>query len=142
VADRIHGLDVLVQQFKLSEEGLKIKQRGRTLLADMKQAHLNWRIRMSNVVQGHEKIEDIATIRNHHVCGLGKWRDSDGKHYDHLPEMGALDRMHEQFHHCVAEAVEAHNTGDFDRANQLMLDVEMLSQQVVEQLEKIEAKIH
>ena len=141
VSSKMHALDHLVRQFQLSDDGKRAATYGRSILADMKQAHLNWRIRMSNVIMGDEKISDIATVRNHHVCGLGKWRDGEGRRFEHLPEMQVLDAAHERFHQLVARAVEVSNAGDFRAANAMMAEVEVLSSEVVGHLERLEASI-
>jgi methyl-accepting chemotaxis protein len=141
VAAQMHGLDSIVRQFKLSHAGTAVASNGRSILADMKQAHLNWRVRIANVIQGYESNVDINTVKNHHICGLGKWRDSEGRSFDHLPEMKALDLAHEKFHLIVAEAVIAGSEGLCDDANLLLLQVEKMSEEVVELLGKLEAAI-
>jgi methyl-accepting chemotaxis protein len=138
VASQMNNLNAMVQLFQLSSEGQRIAEQGRSFLADMKQAHLNWRIRMNNVIQGNETITDTTTIKNHHLCALGKWRDSEGRKFDYLPEMQALDVAHEKFHKFVAEAVETANRKDFDQANAMMLTINDMSQQVVNILEALE----
>jgi hypothetical protein len=141
VMNKMHSLDDMVKQFQLSSDGKFISQNGRTLLADMKQAHLNWRIRMANVIMGNESIEDTSGIKNHQVCGLGKWRNGEGRQFEHLSEMRALDIAHEQFHTLVAEAVVLANGGDCKRANELMKQVEDLSATVVGHLDDLERAI-
>jgi methyl-accepting chemotaxis protein len=138
VANQMGNLDTMVQLFQLSNDGKRIAQQGRTILADMKQAHLNWRIRMNNVIQGNEKIADVSTVKNHHLCGLGKWRDGEGRKFDYLPEMKALDAAHEAFHLLVAEAVETANRQDYDKANEMAKQINQQSQQVVGLLDDLE----
>jgi methyl-accepting chemotaxis protein len=141
VAQKMHILSQLVTQFQLSDAGKEITHTGRSLLADMKQAHLNWLIRMSNVVNGYETINDVTTVRNHHICGLGKWRDSTGKSFEHLPQMKRLDDAHARFHQLVGDAVDAANRQDCHCANAKMLEVEALSTEVVSILEELENSI-
>jgi methyl-accepting chemotaxis protein len=141
VADKMHGLDDLLHKFQLSTSGQKIARSGRSLLADIKQGHLNWVIRINNVVQGLEKISDISTIANPHLCGLGKWRDTEGRNFDQLPEMQKLDVLHTEFHKIVAEAVDFANTGNMDAANSLMAQVDLMSQEIVQLLESLEKSI-
>lgn len=142
VAEQMRHLDSVVRNFTLSEEGKRIAKESRSPLADMKQAHLNWRIRMANVVSGYEKITDIASIKNHHICGLGKWRDSDGRRFDHLPEMKVLDQAHEAFHALVAEAVELSSNGNCEGAFALMEKVDQMSAEVVGLLENLERSMN
>jgi methyl-accepting chemotaxis protein len=141
MTQKMQGLDQLVKQFQLSNDGKQISHQGRTLLADMKQAHLNWRIRMANVIMGNENIDDIGSVKNHHACGLGKWRNGEGKQFEHLSEMRVLDEAHAQFHALVAEAVTLSNNGNCKSANELMAQVEELSAKVVGYLDNLEKAI-
>jgi methyl-accepting chemotaxis protein len=141
VASQMQGLDSIVRQFTLSSHGQAVERTGRTLLADMKQAHLNWNIRMSNVVHGHEKIADVSSVRNHQICGLGKWRNGAGRQFEHLPEMKQLDETHAKFHALVGEAVEAAHQEQYEIANERMKEVDSLSAEVVSLLEKLEIAI-
>lgn len=138
VADQMDGLNRIIKQFTLSDYGNQIQLAGRSLLADMKQAHLNWRIRMSNVVQGYATITDVNSVRNHHLCGLGKWRDSEGKSYDHLPEMQLLDKLHAEFHNMLADAIESSKRGECDLANETLARVDDMSDEIVNLLTRIE----
>lgn len=138
VVERVSALDTLVKQFNLSKQGQQIAHNGRSILANMKQAHLNWRIRMSNVILGHEVIDDVSSVRNHHICGLGQWRDQDGRAFDHLPEMQRLDEAHHRFHHLVADVVAMANSGDCDGAIAQLDTIDHASEQVVILLEALE----
>ncbi len=135
---QMQSLDTMLRQFGLSKQGQQVAKIGRTPLAEMKQAHLNWRIRMANVILGHETITDTATVKNHHLCGLGKWRDSEGRSFEHLPEINALDSAHQKFHALVAQAIETANNGDRDEAVSMLAHTDELSAEVVGLLERLE----
>ncbi len=138
VSTRMQGLDSLVRQFSLSKQGKHVSDVGRSPLADMKQAHLNWRIRMGNVILGHEVIKDVSTVKNHHLCGLGKWRDSEGRRFEHLPEIKALDDAHQRFHALVANAIETTNRNNRDEAIAMLARIDVMSDEVVRLLENLE----
>ena len=141
VSDRMHELDHLIGYFELGAEAQQVAKNGRTPLAAMKQAHLNWRMRIANVLSGHETIADIATVRSHHACALGQWRDSEGRVLDHLPEMREMDQEHERFHQLVATAVEHAQRKDFRKVDDIMLEVEVLSTHIVQLLDNLEKKM-
>jgi methyl-accepting chemotaxis protein len=141
VAEQMHHLDSVVRNFTLSEEGKRVARHARSPLADMKQAHLNWRVRMANVIQGYETITDTASIKNHHICGLGQWRDSEGHQFDSLAEMHALDQAHEKFHALVAQAVELSNAGNLAAAYDLMDEIDQMSSEVVELITQLEHRM-
>lgn len=141
VASQMNKLNTIMQQFQLSDDGKRVSKQGRTLLADMKQAHLNWGIRMSNVIQGYETITDITTVKNHHLCSLGHWRNDEGRGFEQLSVMKDLDIAHEKFHLLVAEAIETSNRQDYDKANALMLQINVQSAEVVALLDQLEMAI-
>lgn len=141
VADQVKQLDQLVASFELSQEGELVRKRGRTPLAEYKQAHFNWRIRMGNVISGVEEIKDISTVKDHHLCGLGKWRDTDGVKLNQFPEMAQLDETHTAFHQTVAEVIELKNQGREFEAIAKMKDIESLSTELVNLLTDLEKHI-
>jgi methyl-accepting chemotaxis protein len=141
VAEQIESLYGILQHFKLSKAGQETARFGSGPLEEMKQSHLNWTIRVGNVIQGLEKITDINSLGNHHLCGLGKWRNSVGLQYAHFPEVQELDVMHADFHKAVAESVQLVNEGRVVEAQRQMLIVEALSGRVVDQLTLIEQVI-
>lgn len=142
VSEQMHSLDQLIKQFTLSQTGKKVAAQGRTLLADMKQAHLNWRIRFANIIWGFEKVADVEAVRNEHLCDLGAWRDgSHGVAYAHLPAMQALDKAHEDFHHLVGDALQTVNMVDGVISMALCSKIDAKSAEIVRILDELEAQI-
>lgn len=141
VSEQMQGLDAIVQSFALSASGKRIAQQGRSLLADMKQAHLNWRVRMSDVIFGNETIHQVDEVRNHQLCELGQWRNVQGQVLGGLPEIQHFDRIHEVFHQTVADAIALANVRDFDGANAKMREIEQQSNEIVASLDLIEARL-
>jgi methyl-accepting chemotaxis protein len=138
VKERIYELDHLIGHFELGKDAQAVAKFGRSPLAEMKQAHLNWRMRIANVLSGYETVADVNHVRNHHLCELGKWRDSNGHELDHLPQMRELDTAHEQFHQLVAQAVEAAQVKHFREVDRIMLEVDVLSEKIVTMLTALE----
>lgn len=141
VADQMIQLDGVLRQFSLSETGQEIAKYARSPLADMKQVHLNWRVRMSNVIHGYEDIDDIALAGNHHLCTLGQWRDNEGHQLDHFPEMAQLDESHARFHQLIAQALTLAKSDQIEAAYELMDQVDQLSAEVVAFIEQVEERI-
>ncbi len=142
VAEQADYMNKLSATFSLSPEGQEVSRKGRSPLAEYKQAHFNWRIRIANVVSGVEQIDDVESVRNHHLCALGEWRDTEGQAYNHLPQMGRLDLVHEEFHQKIAQAIEYKNSGDTESAYVLLPEIDRLSEQVVQCIEEIEQSIY
>jgi methyl-accepting chemotaxis protein len=138
---QMQGLGKLVSTFKLSKQGQLVSKQGRTLLSDMKQAHLNWRIKMVNFLEGYDKSVDPKVVGDFTACALGKWRSSTGVSFEHLPELDHLDSAHRTFHQKVSELVDLHLAGDVEKAYAGLPEIDLLSESVVELLTKLEQAI-
>ena len=92
-------------------------------------------------MQGLESITDTALVKNHHICGLGQWRDSEGHQFDSLAEMQTLDDAHERYHALVAQVIELANAENLEAAYALMEDADKMSTEVVELMSKLEYRI-
>jgi methyl-accepting chemotaxis protein len=141
VSGNMNELNKLVAQFQLSPEAQKITHTGRSKLAEMKQEHLNWRLRIANILSGYEKNVNVADVANHHICGLGKWRNSEGKRYDSLPIMQELDSAHAEFHQIVAKTVTFALAQDFKSVDKMMHPITALSDHIVGLLTQLEQQI-
>jgi methyl-accepting chemotaxis protein len=134
-------LSKLVGTFKLNRSGQHIAKVGRTLLSDMKQAHLNWRIKMVNYLEGYDKTVDPKIVGDFTVCALGKWRSSEGVAYEGLVEIDHLDAAHKIFHQKVSELVNLYLEGKVEQAYSGLTQLDYLSEDVVELLTKLELAI-
>jgi methyl-accepting chemotaxis protein len=141
VSESMTDLNRLISQFQLSRDAQQVAKIGRSPLADMKQAHLSWRLRIANVLSGLDKKVTPAEAGNHNACGLGKWRNGAGKRYESLPIMRTLDETHAAFHQTVAKAVEAALKKDYNGVDALMPCIEAQSKTLVELLTQLEEQM-
>jgi methyl-accepting chemotaxis protein len=141
VKQQMEVLSKLVATFKLSKQGQDVSKVGRTLLSDMKQAHLNWRIKMVNFLEGYDKTVDPNIVGDFTACALGKWRSSTGAAYESLPEMNRLDVAHRLFHQQVSKLVDLYLVGKVEEAYSGLSDIDQLSENVVDLLTHLEYAI-
>lgn len=81
---------------------------------------------------------DPTNMPTHHTCRFGKWYDNEGKQIcGHLSSYKAIDAPHERIHSIAKEAVAAANSGDINRANKLMQDVEAVSHSIMNGLDSV-----
>ena len=122
------------------QEGVKtFKTRSTDLLIlDIaKNDHRLFVSKTKSAVQGDVKM-DSTTMANHHQCRFGKWYDNLGKvKCGHLSSYRAIDAPHERIHAIAKDAVIAAQSGDADKAQRLMGEVDNLSHQVVDLLSQI-----
>lgn len=82
-------------------------------------------------------------LDDHTECTMGQWYYSRGKaDFGALPEFTAIEQPHQKIHQLVHQAVAAYNRGDRDTAARLATEVEQLSHQIVDALNKLEQKIN
>ncbi len=158
IANNIHGINEVILKTrdfahtsageagelgKLAEdlqEGVKaFKTRSTDLLIlDIaKNDHRLFVSKTKSAVQGDVNM-DSAAMANHHQCRFGKWYDSLGKaKCGHLSSYRAIDAPHERIHALAKDAVIAAQSGDADKAQRLMGEVDNLSHQVVDLLSQI-----
>ncbi len=104
-----------------------------------KGAHLAWKKRLRAHLNGRERIE-VDTLLCHSHCALGRWYYTEGMfRYRHIPEMHQLETPHQELHRKVAKAIELAGQNRTGEAEELMLDVEFLSVEIVRLLETIES---
>jgi methyl-accepting chemotaxis protein len=81
---------------------------------------------------------DQSSLPTHHTCRFGKWYDNEGKRIcGDLNSFKSIDAPHERIHSLSKEAVAAVNAGNQSKANQLMQEVENVSQTIKNTLENI-----
>jgi methyl-accepting chemotaxis protein len=141
VSHSMEALNQLVSRFQLSTEAQQVACVGRSPLADMKQIHLNWRLRISNVLSGHDTNISITEAADFNNCGLGKWRSGEGRQYDSLPVMRELDQTHIQFHQMIAQVVEIALRKDYKAVDQAIIKVAHLSEKIVDLLTQLEQQM-
>jgi methyl-accepting chemotaxis protein len=80
----------------------------------IKDAHFNWKMRLTAVLSGYTAI-DSKQIPNHHQCDFGKWYDTAPEAVKNHPLFKEIGIHHEAVHVKVVQAVDlfnANRTGD------------------------------
>ena len=81
---------------------------------------------------------DPGALPTHHACRFGKWYDGEGKRLcGELSSFKAIDAPHERIHSLSKEAVSVLNSGNQQKADSLMREIEDVSRDVMEKLEEI-----
>lgn len=138
VARSMLELNQLLTSLQLTNEAKQIAKQGRSALADMKQAHLNWKIRVANILSGKDTNVNLTDIANHNICGLDKWRNSEGRKFDGTPVMQQLDEKHAKFHQVVAKACQAALDKNYYSTNALLIEIDQTSKEVLDLLTQLE----
>jgi len=81
---------------------------------------------------------DASGLANHHTCRFGKWYDNEGGHIcGDLASFRSINAPHERIHSLSKDAVNAVNSGNQAKANQLMLEIDAVSHDIMVKLEEI-----
>ncbi|MBF0138022.1 MAG: CZB domain-containing protein [Magnetococcales bacterium] len=103
--------------------------------------HRAWKQKMRDFLDGKEKLT-LGQMVSHKECDLGKWMYSEGlKKYGHFPEMVEMEKIHAELHTTIKEIVRLKEAGEVMAAEREFKKVEPISEQVVEYLLAIDAKV-
>ncbi len=85
------------------------------------QAHLKWRGRLKNYVDGvsSEKLNSEVVCQDNQ-CAVGKWIYGSGQKHNHIPTFVTLKKEHALFHKAAGEVVKAVESGDVPGAKSLL----------------------
>jgi len=126
-------LQSTIGQFKLSAES------GALDLSKAKAAHLAWKARLRNFLDGNEALTEKEAV-SHKDCILGKWYYSEGlANYSHIPQMKALEAPHAEMHALVKNIILLKQEGNMAEAEEAYQQVAPLSEQIVAYLSEVEA---
>ncbi len=133
IAEMSQKLMLVVNQFNLGTDVGFIKQ-----VELFKQAHLQWVDRIEAMLQHKVTYADDAA-GNEHDCVLGKWYFGMGKEScSHLAAYTSLAHPHAELHRIVGDSIQAYNRGDRTYAEKQSMKIILLSNEIVDLLEKLE----
>jgi methyl-accepting chemotaxis protein len=78
-------------------------------IGKIKDAHFNWKMRLTAVLSGYTTI-DSKQIPNHHQCDFGKWYDNAPEIVKNHPLFKEIGAHHEAVHVKVVQAVDLFNS--------------------------------
>lgn len=91
-------------------------------LKEVMEVHEAWKIKLEDQLSGKsDEILDVEAIASDKNCTLGKWLYGPGwQKYSTLPEHDSCRKAHAAFHVTASNVVKEHQTGNDDRAMQLL----------------------
>lgn len=100
----------------------KAKIREEINLADAVQAHINWKLRLQNYLDGksQEQLDPMVICRDDQ-CELGQWIHGAGmNHFHELEPFHQLRADHAQFHYVAANVVQKVQANEHDAAHTIL----------------------
>ena len=128
-----HNLQEMVEVFKVATN----TQLGTVgILEQAKSAHLLWKMRVTNMLNGIEQIAEKDLV-SHTECRLGKWYFAPENIFKNDTDFQAIDEPHHQVHEYARQAVVAYQGGDQKKAQQALKLLTRSSYRVLDLLDKL-----
>ena len=106
-----------------------------------KAAHLAWKGRLRNYLDGDKSALTKDQAVSHRHCVLGKWYYSEGmQQYGDLPEFKDIEPPHAELHKIIKEILNLKEAGRDEEAEELFKQVEPISRRIVSLLDEVERK--
>jgi methyl-accepting chemotaxis protein len=103
--------------------------------------HRAWTTRLKDFLEGKGGLTEEQAI-SHKDCSLGKWMYAEGlEHYETVPEMKGLEKVHINLHETVKSIVKLKNEGKAAEADTEYLKIGPISDEIINLLTVIEKKV-
>lgn len=122
------ALSVMLNQFSFKDPQFDIGK--------IKDAHFNWKMRLTSVLSGYTTIESNS-IPNHHQCDFGKWYDNAPDTLASLPIFKEIGIHHEAVHKKVVEAVDLYNANNSSAAHKKVEEFEEVRKKLFNALDEM-----
>ncbi len=140
VNSKVQQLLGLSEELKRSTSVFKADVSPLLMLDTAKSDHVLFVNRIERCLEGKEPIQPDE-LPDHTTCRFGKWYFSDGQHLCGVSHsFKAINNPHEQIHRIAKDAVARHNRGDQPGADGLMQQMEDMSHDIVELLDKVKGE--
>lgn len=108
-----------------------------------KNAHLSWKSRVRDLLQGDSSAISKEQVCSHKECDLGRWYYSDDvKKYKNITYFKQIEAPHARLHQVIKEVYALYEEGEMEQAEELYQELEPLSSEIVELLDKTENSLH
>ncbi len=121
--EQVEGLSRSVNMFSLDGKSLTLGGSGGVDFDAIIQAHLQWKFKLQQYLDGKGEALDPAVVGCDDKCAMGKWIYSDGKaSYGNDPLFEEMRRNHAAFHCCAGDVIRLAQKGDKAEAALLLRD--------------------
>ena len=137
--DLLHEIKLaeIAEELRTSTAGFKIKGAEFLMLDTAKVDHRIFVNQIAETLSGVIKL-DASKLPDHRNCRFGKWYIAEGKTLcAGSRSYAAIDIPHEKIHALSKEAVSAYNAGNREKAAETYTEIETVSEQIMEYLDKI-----
>jgi aerotaxis receptor len=127
------SLQIQLQQYDLGEAAAEFD------FNQAKKAHLSWKLRVRNFLQGDINAISKEQVCSHRECDLGRWYYSEGmSKYKDSSYFKGIEKPHARLHQIIQEVFDMYEKGTLDEAEALYQELGPLSDEIVDLLDKTE----
>ncbi|WLR52689.1 methyl-accepting chemotaxis protein [Bacillus tianshenii] len=127
-----HRIDSISTNMKMSQEDLI-----ELAITD----HILWRWKIYNLILGFDSMKE-SEVASHEQCRFGNWYYGKAKQvYSSEPAYQKVEEPHRKLHALAKEAVAAVNQNNLPKANDLLHEIEEISQIVIKYLRELKQVI-
>jgi aerotaxis receptor len=134
--DMTNSLKLQLEQYNLGDSAISFD------FGSAKTAHLAWKTRVRDFIQGDTHAITKEQACSHHECQLGRWYYSPAAtKYKQSSYFQQIEAPHARLHAIVREVLEAKDQGHLEKAERLYSELGPMSDQIVSLLDKTEHSI-
>ncbi len=131
VATEVTKLTAVADELRVTTAGVRTQGGAAIMLELAKNDHRGFVGKIASCLRG-ELTMDQNQLPDHHTCRFGKWYDKEGLRIcGQMEGYKPVEGPHEKIHKLAKEAVAAHNGGGTARAEQLFVEMQSVSHQVI-----------
>lgn len=140
VASEASALITLMEKLRGAVNGFKTAGSDTYILDIAKNDHRIFCTKIHAATDGLTNL-DPASLADHHNCRFGKWYFSDGtKMCGQMPSFKTIDSPHQRVHALGKEAVTMYLRGEKAKAEELVMEMDNASREVIAYLDKIKVE--
>ncbi len=129
IGSELSGLMKIIRSFKVSKTPA-------VELAVARSAHQAWKMRLRTFLDGKSTLTPEEAV-SHRDCDFGRWYYGEGSHVcQNHASLREIENPHEKMHQLIKRLISEKDRGDMAQAEQTYQEVCVLSEHIVEGMEK------
>lgn len=137
VLQEVIKLSTIAEELRTTTASVRTRGSAMVMLELAKSDHRGFVGKVASCMRGEIELEPDK-LPDHHTCRFGKWYDKEGTIIcGDLSSFKAIVPPHEKIHQLAKDIIRAHKAGDNRKAESTFREMETISKQIVDYLDKI-----
>ncbi|TAN46000.1 MAG: chemotaxis protein [Nitrospirae bacterium] len=140
VLQEVLKLSTIAEELRTTTASVRTRGSAMVMLELAKSDHRGFVGKVAACMRGEIDLEPDK-LPDHHTCRFGKWYDKEGTIIcGDLSSFKAIVPPHEKIHQLAKDIIKAHKAGDNRKAESTFREMEEVSRQIVDYLDKIKGE--